>query len=146
MSFWDSLPRLVIRLAPMDGATDAEFRKPVAEQGCPDALFTEFTHVNHICRGPDSWWRRFGTAESNERSLRNCPARTPCGVRARIRRACHQHGLSFAQRRLLGCGAGLIRTPALARAIIAPRGKVFWISRRDRRLSRLASGRRTRIY
>ena len=53
MSFWQSLPRPVIGMAPMDGVTDATFRHTVAMHGKPDVSFTEFTHVHDVCRGPE---------------------------------------------------------------------------------------------
>ncbi len=53
MSFWDSLSRPIIGLAPMDGVTDATFRHTVAMYGKADVSFTEFTHVHDVCRGPD---------------------------------------------------------------------------------------------
>jgi tRNA-dihydrouridine synthase len=53
MSFWSSLPRPIIGLSPMDGVTDASFRSIIARQGKPDVMFTEFTHVHDVCRGPE---------------------------------------------------------------------------------------------
>src|SRR3712207_5140415 len=53
MSFWAALPRPIIGLSPMDGVTDAAFRAIVATHGKPDVVFTEFTHVNDVCRGPE---------------------------------------------------------------------------------------------
>ena len=37
----------------MDGVSDAAFRLTVAQHGKPDVMFTEFTSVGDICRGPD---------------------------------------------------------------------------------------------
>jgi tRNA-dihydrouridine synthase len=53
MNFWTELPRPIIGLAPMDGVTDAVFRRIIAAQGVPDVTFTEFTHVGDISRGPE---------------------------------------------------------------------------------------------
>ncbi|MEE8605999.1 MAG: hypothetical protein V3S55_00205, partial [Nitrospiraceae bacterium] len=50
--FWWILPRTIIGLSPMDGVTDAAFRRVVATEGVPDVTFTEFTSVGDICRGP----------------------------------------------------------------------------------------------
>ena len=49
--FWQTLPKPMIGLSPMDGVTDAAFRFIAAKTGHPDILFTEFTHVEGICRG-----------------------------------------------------------------------------------------------
>jgi len=51
--FWRTLPQPIIGLSPMDGVTDAAFRLVVATQGPPDVMFTEFTSVGDLCRGPD---------------------------------------------------------------------------------------------
>jgi len=53
MSFWQSLAKPIIGMAPMDGVTDATFRHTVAMHGKPDVSFTEFTHVHDVCRGPE---------------------------------------------------------------------------------------------
>src|SRR5437879_6522319 len=53
MSFWQSLTRPIIGMAPMDGVTDTTFRHTVAMYGKPDVSFTEFTHVHDVCRGPE---------------------------------------------------------------------------------------------
>ena len=50
-SFWQILPRPIVGLSPMDGVTDAAFRFISAKHGRPDIHFTEFTHVEGICRG-----------------------------------------------------------------------------------------------
>ena len=53
MSFWQSLTRPIIGMAPMDGVTDSTFRRVVSMHGKPDVSFTEFTHVHDVCRGPE---------------------------------------------------------------------------------------------
>ena len=53
MTFWNGLPTPVIGLSPMDGVTDSVFRLMTARQGKPDVIFTEFTHVHDVCRGPE---------------------------------------------------------------------------------------------
>ena len=53
MTFWNRLPTPVIGLSPMDGVTDSAFRLMTARQGKPDVIFTEFTHVHDVCRGPE---------------------------------------------------------------------------------------------
>ncbi|HXF92061.1 MAG TPA: tRNA-dihydrouridine synthase [Nitrospiraceae bacterium] len=136
MSFWDSLSRPIIGLAPMDGVTDAAFRKLVAEQGRPDVLFTEFTHVNHICRGPDFLVEtlRYSEVErpivaqlyGKDPELFYIAAHAVCELGfdgLDINMGCPSRNVASS-----GCGAGLIRTPALARAIIraARQGILDW--------------------
>ncbi len=50
-SFWQTLPKPIIALAPMDGVSDAPFRHVHAEIGRPDIMFTEFTNVQGLWRG-----------------------------------------------------------------------------------------------
>lgn len=52
MSFsWQSLPKPIIGLSPMDGITDFAFRQIHAHKGKPDICFTEFTHVEGMWHG-----------------------------------------------------------------------------------------------
>lgn len=46
-------------MAPMDGVTDAAFRRIVAKYGKPDVIFTEFTPVEGICAGAEKTLKPF---------------------------------------------------------------------------------------
>ena len=48
-NFWQTLPRPIIGLAPMDGASDHPFRYIQKKYGAPDLVYTEFTSVDEIC-------------------------------------------------------------------------------------------------
>ena len=50
-SFWQTLQKPIIALAPMDGVSDAPFRQVQAQIGRPDIVFTEFTNVEGLWRG-----------------------------------------------------------------------------------------------
>lgn len=50
-SFWQTLQKPIIALAPMDGVSDAPFRLVHARIGRPDIVFTEFTNVEGLWRG-----------------------------------------------------------------------------------------------
>lgn len=50
-NFWNRIKRPFTGLAPMDGVTDAPFRRIVAKYGRPDLFITEFTSVEGICAG-----------------------------------------------------------------------------------------------
>ncbi len=50
-SFWQTLQKPMIALAPMDGVSDAPFRLVQARIGRPDIVFTEFTNVEGLWRG-----------------------------------------------------------------------------------------------
>jgi len=136
MNFWQTLPRPVIGLSPMDGVTDASFRAIVAQQGKPDVTFTEFTHVHDICRGPEvclepliySEMERPMVAQlyGNDPELFYQAAHAVCELGfdgLDVNMGCPSKSVAAS-----GSGAGLIRTPELARAILqaAKRGIEDW--------------------
>jgi tRNA-dihydrouridine synthase B len=58
-SFWKTLKQPIIGLAPMDGVTDAPCRTMHGIYGSPDIILTEFTNVEGIWRGSDRIFRDF---------------------------------------------------------------------------------------
>lgn len=58
-SFWDNLQQPIIGLAPMDGVTDAPCRTMHGLYGRPDVVLTEFTNVEGLWRGSDRIFRDF---------------------------------------------------------------------------------------
>jgi tRNA-dihydrouridine synthase B len=58
-SFWDTLQQPIIALAPMDGVTDAPCRTMHGLHGRPDVVLTEFTNVEGLWRGGDRIFRDF---------------------------------------------------------------------------------------
>ena len=58
-SFWDTLQQPNIALAPMDGVTDAPCRTMHGLYGRPDVVLTEFTNVEGLWRGSDRIYRDF---------------------------------------------------------------------------------------
>lgn len=126
MNFWETLPRPVIGLAPMDGVTDAAFRLTVARQGPPDVTFTEFTSVMDVCRGPEHVLGSLIYAEPERPIVAQLYGNKP----EAFYQAAHVVGeLGFDGLDInMGCpaknvassgsGAALIRTPALAHDII----------------------------
>jgi len=110
----------------MDGVTDAAFRFIVALHGKPDVQFTEFIHVEEICRGTASAWRQLWFADIERPVLAQIYGADP----DRFYQAAHVIGAlgfdgvdinmgcpakSIAAR---GCGAALIKNPPLARQIM----------------------------
>lgn len=57
--FWDNLAKPIIGLAPMDGVTDAAYRFMVASNGKPAVIMTEFTNVEGLSRGAISMLEAF---------------------------------------------------------------------------------------
>ncbi|GCE49039.1 tRNA-dihydrouridine synthase [Thermosporothrix hazakensis] len=58
-SFWNTLQRPIVALAPMDGVTDAPCRTMHGLYGKPDIVLTEFTNVEGLWRGSDRIFRDF---------------------------------------------------------------------------------------
>jgi tRNA-dihydrouridine synthase len=58
-SFWDTLQKPIIGLAPMDGVTDAPCRTMHGLYGRPDVVITEFTNVEGLWRGSERIFRDF---------------------------------------------------------------------------------------
>ncbi len=126
-SFWESLPSPFTVLAPMDGVTDAVFRRIIAEIGKPDVLYTEFVSCERILYGnegrneeqlvyganeqpiiaqvwgtdPDTYFRAAGRIR--ELGFAGIDINMGCPVRAVIKN---------------GACSALIRTPELAARII----------------------------
>lgn len=124
----------------MDGVTDAGFRSVVARQGKPDVIFTEFTHVHDVCLGPEHLLDTFIYSEierpivaqlyGNDPGLFYRAAYAVCELGfdgLDINMGCPSKSVASS-----GSGAGLIRTPELARAILreAKRGIDDWASGR----------------
>lgn len=126
MNFWSTLPRPIIGLSPMDGITDASFRSIIAQQGKPDVSFTEFTHVHDICRGPEILLETLIYSEIERPMVAQLYGKDPDLFYQAGHAACElgfdgvdiNMGCPSKSVASSGSGAGLIRTPDLARAII----------------------------
>ena len=136
MNFWQALPQPIIGLSPMDGVTDAAFRLIVATQGRADVSFTEFTSVGDLCRGPDHLLRSLMYHECERPVVAQLYGKDPalfyqaahvvCALGfdgLDINMGCPSRNVAAS-----GSGAGLIRTPELAHAIMraARQGIADW--------------------
>lgn len=136
MSFWRSLPRPVIGLSPMDGVTDAAFRGLVALQGKPDVIFTEFTHVHDVCRGPEFLLDSLVYEERERPIVAQLYGKDPALFYQAAHAVCElgfdgldiNMGCPSRNVASSGSGAGLIRTPDLAQEIVQAtrRGIIDW--------------------
>ncbi len=136
MSFWSNLPRLIIGLSPMDGVTDACFRSVVARLGKPDITFTEFTHVHDVCRGPEIRLETLLYSETERPIVAQLYGKDPDLFYQAAHAVCElgfdgldiNMGCPSKSVAASGSGAGLIRTPELARSIMqaAKRGIDDW--------------------
>lgn len=136
MSFWLNLPRPIIGLSPMDGVTDACFRSVIAQQGKPDVSFTEFTHVHDVCHGPEIHLETLLYSERERPIVAQLYGKDPDLFYLAAQAVCElgfdgldiNMGCPSKSVASSGSGAGLIRTPELARAIMqaAKRGIEDW--------------------
>ena len=126
MNFWTELPRPVIGLAPMDGVTDAVFRRIVAAQGVPDVTFTEFTHVGDISRGPEYLLDSLIYSEGERPIVAQIYGKDPGLFYQAAHVVCElgfdgldiNMGCPSKNVASSGSGAALIKTPDVAQAII----------------------------
>ena len=138
MSFWLNLPRPIIGLSPMDGVTDACFRSVIAQQGKPDVSFTEFTHVHDVCHGPELRLETLLYSERERPIVAQLYGKDPALFYLAAQVVCElgfdgldiNMGCPSKSVASSGSGAGLIRTPELARTIMqaAKRGIEDWAS------------------
>jgi len=136
MNFWERLPQPILGLSPMDGVTDAAFRLTVAREGAPDVTFTEFTSVGDVCRGPDFLLSSLVYSEEERPIVAQLYGKDPALFYVAAQAVCElgfdgldiNMGCPSKNVASSGSGAGLIRTPELAHAIMraARRGIEDW--------------------
>ncbi len=134
--FWAALPQPIIGLAPMDGVTDAPFRFMVAAQGRPDVIFTEFTSVMDVCRGPAHMLSSLVYSEAERPVVAQLYGKDPAVFYQAAHIVCElgfdgldiNMGCPSRNVASSGSGAGLIRTPDLAHEIMraARQGIADW--------------------
>ena len=126
MNFWVTLPQPIIGLSPMDGVTDATFRRVIAQHGRPDVTFTEFTHVHDVCRGPEFLLNTLIYSECERPVVAQLYGKDPDLFYQAAHAACElgfdgidiNMGCPSKSVASSGSGAGLIRTPDVAHAIM----------------------------
>lgn len=124
--FWGALPRPILGLAPMDGVTDGPFRLTVALQGRPDVIFTEFTAVMDVCRGPARMLSSLIYSEAERPVVAQLYGKDPDLFYQAAHIVCElgfdgldiNMGCPSRNVAASGSGAGLIRTPDLAHDIM----------------------------
>ncbi len=120
----------------MDGVTDACFRSVIAQQGKPDVSFTEFTHVHDVCHGPEIHLETLLYSEKERPIVAQLYGKDPDLFYLAAQAVCElgfdgldiNMGCPSKSVASSGSGAGLIRTPELARTIMqaAKRGIEDW--------------------
>ncbi len=110
----------------MDGVTDAPFRLAVATQGRPDVIFTEFTSVMDVCRGPAHLLASLIYSEAERPVVAQLYGKDPALFYQAAHIVCElgfdgldiNMGCPSRNVASSGSGAGLIRTPDLAHEIM----------------------------
>lgn len=134
--FWENLEKPIIGLAPMDGVTDAAFRYMCCKYGKPAVTMTEFTNVEGLARGAEKMLVAFLYDEIERPVVAQIygvevDSFYKCAVMLcamgfdgiDINMGCPANNV--AKR---GSGAGLIKTPELAKEIVrsCKRGVKDW--------------------
>jgi tRNA-dihydrouridine synthase len=143
MSFWRAIAKPLIGLSPMDGVTDAAFRFITAKHGGPDVMFTEFVNIQAAFYSPHTLLTDLTYAEIERPIVAQIYGRAP-DLFYRVAHIVCELGfdgldinMGCPSRKVAasGCGAALIRAPALAREIIraARRGIEDWSAGRTLR-------------
>ena len=126
-SFWAALPRPIVGLSPMNGITDHPFRHIQKKYGDPALIYTEFTGVERLEIGDPDLLDDFRYDECQRPIVAQIFGRTPDLFRRMAVLLC-QLGFDGIDVNMgcpspsvvhRGSGAGLIRTPELAHAIVA---------------------------
>jgi tRNA-dihydrouridine synthase len=110
----------------MDGVTDATFRRVVAAQGRPDVMFTEFTNVSDLCRGPEHLLSSLIYSECERPIVAQLYGKDPDLFYRAAHVVCElgfdgldvNMGCPSKNVASSGSGAALIKTPDLAHAIL----------------------------
>ncbi len=129
-SFWSTLKRPIFALAPMEDVTDAAFRRLIARYGKPDVMFTEFTSADGLVLAPESGQRALRKKLVFGEGERPIVAQLFTASPERIEKAAYMvaelgfdgldinMGCPDRSVEKGGCGAALIKNPALARDLI----------------------------
>ncbi len=138
MSFWQTIDRPIIGLSPMDGVTDASFRFITAKHGRPDVTLTEFVNVESAFFTPHALIKDLTYCEIERPAVAQIYGHKPELFYQVAHVVCElgfdgldiNMGCPAKKVAARGAGAGLIRTPEVARAIIraARRGIQDWFA------------------
>lgn len=147
MNFLDQFKKPIIGLAPMDGVSDHAFRFITKKYGNPDLIFTEFTNVMGMCIAGDHLMHTFFYDKSQRPIIGQIYGNSPEYFYHATKIICElgfdgvdiNMGCPAKNVASSGAGAGLIRTPELAREIIreVKRGVLDWVE--DGKLTGLSS-------
>ncbi len=135
-NFWMKLPEPFFALAPLEDVTDAAFRRLIARYGKPDVMFTEFTSADGLFYANSSGQAKLRAKLIFSNEARPIVAQLFTASPERMKYAAeHVAKLDFDGIDInmgcpdkavekSGCGAALIKNPALARELIRAAGGV----------------------
>lgn len=135
-NFWQTLPRPIVGLAPMDGVTNAPYRAITARYGPPDVSITEFVPVDGLMHNAVSLLRDFIYDPCERPVVAQVYGNNPDWFYIAAHLVCAlgfdgldiNMGCPAKKVEQRGAGAGLIRTPQVAQAIVcaARQGVADW--------------------
>ena len=132
-NFWAELPKPFFMLAPMEDVTDAAFRRLIAKNAdptLPRVIFTEFTAADGLILADEKGQRKLRKKLEYSEAERPIVAQLFSSVPERMEKAsklCAELGFDGIDINMgcpdravekSGCGAAMIKNPALAREII----------------------------
>lgn len=125
-SFWQTLKKPLVGLAPMDGVTDLPFRQIQKKYGQPDIMFTEFVSVEGLCHKACILLDHLLYDEQQRPIIAQIFGKTPEYFRQVAILVCQlgfdgidiNMGCPAKNVTNHGSGAGLIQTPELAQEIV----------------------------
>jgi nifR3 family TIM-barrel protein len=129
-NFWDTLPKPIMVLAPMEDVTDAAFRCLIARTAKPPVMYTEFTSADGLVLAPEKAQPLLRKKLMFSESERPIVAQLFSAYPERIEKAARMvqemgfdgidinMGCPVNDVVQTGCGAAMIKNPALAREIM----------------------------
>lgn len=137
-TFWQTLPRPLLGLAPMDGVTDHPCRHIQKKYGRPGLIYTEFVAVERLAIGDWALLKDFRYDESQRPVIAQIYGHIPSLFPPMVVMLCElgfdgidiNMGCPAASVVHRGSGAGLIRTPDVAQEVVraAKRGVEMWLN------------------
>jgi len=137
-TFWQTLPRPLLGLAPMDGVTDHPCRHIQKNYGKPGLIYTEFVAVERLAIGDWALLKDFRYDESQRPVIAQIYGHIPALFPPMVVMLCElgfdgidiNMGCPAASVVHRGSGAGLIRTPDVAQELVraAKRGVEMWLN------------------
>ncbi len=126
-TFWDTLPRPILGLAPMDGITNQPTRHIQKKYGQPAVIYTEFVAVERLDIGDPAMLNDFLYDESQRPVIAQIYGHIPARFQRMAVMLCElgfdgidiNMGCPASSIVHRGSGAGLIQTPEVAQAIVA---------------------------